>query len=616
MPLKILLADDSMTAQKMGKEILTAAGYEVIAVSNGAVAAKKLADKPDIIILDIFMPGYSGLELCEKIRASMDLAKTPVLLTVGKMEPFRPEEVQRVKADGIIIKPFEATDLLAAVQKLAEKITAAAKPKATSGAYEKTMIFKAPQVIDEFKDDHEPEKSAEPAPMQMSSEAGSAPAFGADLMGEPASAPAFTETSYPTPSASAAPAADYSSSAPALEVNAPATETLNPAAPFDENVAIATRLLPGNKTPRKRNTAEIEAGAAIAAAAANAEPAFDVPDSPGELTSVESQTLESLLERTSEPVSHSSAPTQEMEFSATPSASEVEATPDPGLDRGYEESTGYGASGQDPALETDATKMASEFPTKFGTSEQEAGLEVSEPEATSAASSGDFDTRVADAMSGYDTGEAANTEVESDSAVPVVMSGYDTGEAASTETATSEIATSEAEAAAPPTDPAPPTYEDTQRIQVPVEDSLKVHAAEGAEHAQEIQTPIKAVEQIQASSDRAYSKRDTKPVEMPGAFASSPVESAPQKEQPVESTIEPTAHSVQEQPQASNVGLSSALAAAVGAEIAAGTPESPEASTSTVDHETTSNAVTRVLERMLPSIMAEVAREMEAAKKK
>jgi len=81
-PLKILLADDSMTAQKMGKEILTTAGYEVIAVSNGAVAAKKLAEKPDIIILDVFMPGYTGLELCEKIRASMDLAKTPVLLTV------------------------------------------------------------------------------------------------------------------------------------------------------------------------------------------------------------------------------------------------------------------------------------------------------------------------------------------------------------------------------------------------------------------------------------------------------------------------------------------------------------------------------------------------------
>src|SRR5437588_11092546 len=87
-PLKILLADDSMTAQKMGKEILTGAGYEVTAVSNGAAAAKKLAESYAVIILDINMPGYTGFELCEKIRANMASAKTPVLLTIGKMEPY------------------------------------------------------------------------------------------------------------------------------------------------------------------------------------------------------------------------------------------------------------------------------------------------------------------------------------------------------------------------------------------------------------------------------------------------------------------------------------------------------------------------------------------------
>ena len=82
MPLKILLADDSMTAQKMGKEILTGAGYEVIAVSNGAAAAKKLAEKPDICVLDIIMPGYTGIEICEKIRASIETAKMPVLAPI------------------------------------------------------------------------------------------------------------------------------------------------------------------------------------------------------------------------------------------------------------------------------------------------------------------------------------------------------------------------------------------------------------------------------------------------------------------------------------------------------------------------------------------------------
>jgi CheY-like chemotaxis protein len=118
-----------MTAQNMGKKILTEAGYEVVAVSNGAAAVKKIAEqKPDIIILDVYMPGYSGLEVCEKVRSSIDTLKTPVLLTVGKMEPYKPEDANRVKADGVIIKPFEASDLLAIVKKLEERVGPASIP--------------------------------------------------------------------------------------------------------------------------------------------------------------------------------------------------------------------------------------------------------------------------------------------------------------------------------------------------------------------------------------------------------------------------------------------------------------------------------------------------------
>lgn len=107
----------------MGKRILTEAGYEVVAVSNGAAAVKKIAEqKPDIIILDLYMPGYSGLEVCEKVRGSVATVKTPVLLTVGKMEPYRPEDANRVRADGVIVKPFEASDLLAIVKKFEERI--------------------------------------------------------------------------------------------------------------------------------------------------------------------------------------------------------------------------------------------------------------------------------------------------------------------------------------------------------------------------------------------------------------------------------------------------------------------------------------------------------------
>ena len=123
MPRKILLADDSVTAQNMGRRILTEAGYEVITVNNGAAAIKKIAEiRPDLVVLDVHMPGYSGLEVCQRLRETPKLARIPVLLTVGKLEPFRADDARRVRADAYVIKPFEATELLAVLTRLEDKI--------------------------------------------------------------------------------------------------------------------------------------------------------------------------------------------------------------------------------------------------------------------------------------------------------------------------------------------------------------------------------------------------------------------------------------------------------------------------------------------------------------
>jgi CheY-like chemotaxis protein len=120
---KILLADDSVTAQNMGRRILSDAGYEVTTVNNGSAALKKIAEsKPDLIVLDVYMPGYGGLEVCQRLRESRETARIPVLLTVGKLEPFKPEEARRVRADAFIVKPFEASELLTALTKLEDRI--------------------------------------------------------------------------------------------------------------------------------------------------------------------------------------------------------------------------------------------------------------------------------------------------------------------------------------------------------------------------------------------------------------------------------------------------------------------------------------------------------------
>jgi CheY-like chemotaxis protein len=126
----VLLADDSVTAQNMGRRILTDAGYEVITVNNGSAALKKIHEsRPDLIVLDVYMPGYGGLEVCQRLKESEITRRIPVLLTVGKMEPFKTDEAKRVRADGHIIKPFDASELLAALTRLEDRIV----PQSESG---------------------------------------------------------------------------------------------------------------------------------------------------------------------------------------------------------------------------------------------------------------------------------------------------------------------------------------------------------------------------------------------------------------------------------------------------------------------------------------------------
>ncbi len=110
---RILLADDSPHAQRMGERILRDEGHEVITVSDGKVAMLRLQDaSPDLIIADISMPEVSGYELCEYIKRHGGM---PVILTAGAVEPVDEAEVDRVRADGILKKPFEASLLLASI---------------------------------------------------------------------------------------------------------------------------------------------------------------------------------------------------------------------------------------------------------------------------------------------------------------------------------------------------------------------------------------------------------------------------------------------------------------------------------------------------------------------
>jgi CheY-like chemotaxis protein len=117
----VLVADDSPTIQNKAKGILTGEGLEVITVSNGVAAIKKLPQvMPLLILADVAMPGRDGYEVCDFVKHSPDLNHIPVVLIFSDADPYSEEQGARVHADGKIRKmvagkPFIPEELISAV---------------------------------------------------------------------------------------------------------------------------------------------------------------------------------------------------------------------------------------------------------------------------------------------------------------------------------------------------------------------------------------------------------------------------------------------------------------------------------------------------------------------
>lgn len=126
---RILLADDSPHAQRMGERILREEGYEVVTVTDGETAMLRLADvDPDVVLADVLLPFKSGYELCRHVKTHPRHRHARVVLLAGPLEPVDEEELRRVEADGLLRKPFEASVVLATIRPLAEAARAQRDP--------------------------------------------------------------------------------------------------------------------------------------------------------------------------------------------------------------------------------------------------------------------------------------------------------------------------------------------------------------------------------------------------------------------------------------------------------------------------------------------------------
>src|SRR5438552_17840132 len=119
---RILLADDSITIQKVVELTVSDSDYEVIAVNNGAQAIQKLSEmRPDIILSDIIMPEKNGYEVCEYVKSHPDFRTIPVVLLTGTFEPFDPDRADKAGCDAVVTKPFESQSLIHKVEELIEQ---------------------------------------------------------------------------------------------------------------------------------------------------------------------------------------------------------------------------------------------------------------------------------------------------------------------------------------------------------------------------------------------------------------------------------------------------------------------------------------------------------------
>jgi CheY-like chemotaxis protein len=116
---KLLLADDSVTIQKVVGIICSGENIDLTTVSNGDAALQEARlRRPDLILADVVMPGKNGYELCAAVKQEPELRNVPVLLLTGAFEPFDEARARMVGADGWIAKPFESQALLDKVEDL------------------------------------------------------------------------------------------------------------------------------------------------------------------------------------------------------------------------------------------------------------------------------------------------------------------------------------------------------------------------------------------------------------------------------------------------------------------------------------------------------------------
>ena len=113
-----MVVDDESRIRDLARMILEDKGYEVITVGNGNEAVQKITvEMPDLVLLDILMPGMNGFEVCKVLKSDPKTKQIPIVMFTVRSRDEGYELARQVGCDGYFNKPFAPHDLVAEVKK-------------------------------------------------------------------------------------------------------------------------------------------------------------------------------------------------------------------------------------------------------------------------------------------------------------------------------------------------------------------------------------------------------------------------------------------------------------------------------------------------------------------
>ncbi|MBI3005874.1 MAG: response regulator [Ignavibacteriales bacterium] len=120
---KLLVVDDEELVRKMVSLWFEKEGFSVISAENGTEGLRlAIQEKPDVVLLDIMMPGLHGFEVCKRIREQPSLAKTVIIMTSARSYKPDLDKAKELGANDYVVKPSDSANLLTTVNKHLAKV--------------------------------------------------------------------------------------------------------------------------------------------------------------------------------------------------------------------------------------------------------------------------------------------------------------------------------------------------------------------------------------------------------------------------------------------------------------------------------------------------------------